>query len=77
MLELLFAFFVGRNFVQGDPASIKDMVKRYQQPPLTIYHKVCLQMTKAEYDALAGLLVRIGEHLKPVEMIEDSISESI
>lgn len=77
MLELLFSFFVGRNFVEGDPASIKDMVKRYQQPPLTMYHKVCLQMTKAEYDALAGLLVRIGEHLKPVEMIEDSISEPI
>lgn len=73
MLELLYAFFLGRNFVEGDTESIRDMVLRYKQPPLTLYHRVCLQMTKTEYKALCDLLTQIGQHLKPVEIIEDSI----
>lgn len=72
-LQLLYAFFIGRNFIQGDTESVKDMVKRYKQPPLTMYHRVCLQMTKPEYDALKDLLIKIGQHLKPVEMVEDSV----
>ena len=64
LLEQLAAFLRGRNFIQGDPASIKDMVQRYQQPPLTMHNRVAMQMTVAEYRQLGTLLETISQHLK-------------
>lgn len=65
MLEQLFAFMVGRDFVEGDQDSIHDMVRRYKMPPMTMRNRVVLQMTKQEYNALNSLLVRIQAYLFP------------
>lgn len=77
LLRQLFAFLAGRNYVKGDPESIRDMVRRYQQPPLNMHYRICAQMTKAEYDSLSILLVRIQHHLKPPELTEDQLDESV
>lgn len=65
MLEQLFAFMVGRDFVEGDPDSIRDMTKRYKMPPMTMRQRVVLQMTKQEYNALTSLLMQIQNYLFP------------
>lgn len=77
LLEQMYAFFVGRNFVKGDTTSVMDMVKRYQQPPLTMHQRVCAQMTESEYDRFSKLLIRVRHHLKPHEPVEDSIDEPV
>lgn len=45
--------------------SIRDMVLRYQQPSLTMHHRVCMQMTVQDYSNLTALLERILEHFNP------------
>lgn len=65
LLEELFRFMVQRNFIMGDEASVRDMVLRYKQPPLTLHHMVVMQMTKNDYDKLTDLLARIVEHFNP------------
>ena len=77
LLQQLFAFMASRNYIGGDPDSIVDMVKRYKQPPLTMYFRIGMQMTVVEYQALLILLSKIQEHLKPVEIIEDSVDEPV
>jgi hypothetical protein len=76
-LEALFRFMANRNFVSGTPEVVRDMVKRYEQPPLTMHYRVAMQMTKAEYDSVSLLLTRIMHHLKPPEVIEDAIDEPV
>lgn len=76
-LEALFIFMANRTFVSGTPEVVRDMVKRYEQPPLTLHNRVAMQMTKAEYDSVSLLLTRIMHHLKPREVTEDSIDESV
>ncbi len=76
-LEALFKFMAGRNFVSGTPEVVRDMVKRYQQPPLTMHHRVAMQMTRAEYRDVSLLLTRIMHHLKPPEVVEDSVDEPV
>lgn len=77
LLEKLFNLLVRRNFVAGDEASIRDMVKRYQQPPLTLYHRVAMQLTTAEYKELGDLLEDIVEHFNPSELVEPVEGESV
>lgn len=79
MLEKLFAFFVGRDFVTAAPEAIKDMVKRYEQPPLTMYRRVAMQMTQQQYDELVPLLMEIQQHLFPVAYSkpEEAIHEPV
>lgn len=77
-LEKLFDFLSNRTFVAGPEEVVKDMVKRYQQPPWTMHQRVVMQMTVAEYQAIGLLLTRIAHHLKPApEMIEDSVDEPV
>lgn len=78
LLEKLFNLLVRRNFIVGDETSVRDMVTRYQQPPLTMFHRVAMQMTIAEYKVLGDLLEEIVEHFNPanaVEPVEDKTSE--
>lgn len=66
LLVQLAGFLAKRNFITMDDESLADMVKRYQNPPLTGHNRVAMQMTVNEYNALAALLTRIDEHLKQV-----------
>lgn len=65
LLQQLFDLLKTRKFVAGDETSVRDMVKRYQQPPLTMYFRVVMQLTKADYDRLGKLLDQVNEHLNP------------
>jgi hypothetical protein len=75
LLERLFNTLVRRNFIVGDEVSTRDMVKRYQQPPLTMHHRVAMQMTLAEYKALGNLLEEIVEHFNPANAVEPAEGE--
>jgi hypothetical protein len=80
MLKKLFDFMVGRNFIAGDVASVKDMVKRYKQPPLTMHNRIAMQMTVNEYDALFPLLTEIQQYLYPVvysKPVEETVDEPV
>lgn len=50
--------------IEGDADSIRDMVTRYANPPLTLHNRVSLRMTKTQYTQLEALMKRINEHLK-------------
>lgn len=76
LLEQLFNLLVRRNFIVGDETSVRDMVKRYQQPPLTMHHRVAMQMTIAEYKVLGDLLEEIVEHFKPTDQVEPTEGET-
>lgn len=78
LLDKLYAFLLGRNFVQGMPDMLRDMVKRYQQPPLTMHYRVGMQMTVNEYDYFFDLITELHEYMMaqptietPVEVIVD------
>lgn len=77
LLQELFGFLVGRNYVEGDEQSIRDMVLRYKQPPLTLYHRVCMQMTKADYDRLDNLLERIVAHFSPDNLPVEEVANVV
>lgn len=77
LLEQLFQALVGHKFVQGDEASIMDMVQRYKQPPLTRHFQVVMQMTRSDYDRLGALLEKIFTHLHPKVEVEAETHESI
>lgn len=77
LLEKLFNLLVRRNFIVGNEESTRDMVKRYQQPPLTMHHRVAMQMTIAEYKVLGNLLEEIVEHFKPAELVESAEGEIV
>lgn len=74
LLEELFNFMVKRNYIQGDEESVRDMVKRYKQPPLTLYHMVIMQMTMQDYAELTKLLERVVEHFNPDNITEEAIN---
>lgn len=65
LLERFFNFLAKRSYVTGDEESIHDMVLRYKQPPLTMYHQVCMQMTKKDYGDLDALLGDTVAHFSP------------
>jgi hypothetical protein len=66
LLVQLAGFLAQRNFITMDDASLSDMVKRYQNPPLTGHNRVAMQMTVNEYNNLAALLTKIENYLKDV-----------
>lgn len=67
LLVAIFEFMKNRTFIGGDEASVKDMVKRYQQPPLTMLNRVAMQLTVNDYNLLVAILQRIQAHLEPIE----------
>jgi hypothetical protein len=64
LLAELYNFMRKRTFIVGQRETVMDMVKRYQNPPLTMRQIVGMQMTSAEYQQLGALLKRISEALK-------------
>jgi len=56
MLATLCQFLVSQQIVIGDEASIKDMVVRYKQSPMSLFYPVCLRMTIKDMDKLNELL---------------------
>jgi hypothetical protein len=65
LLQALFDFLTSHNYIFGEEAVIRDMVLRYKQPPLTLYNRVCLQMTQKDYDRLSDLLKLVLERFDP------------
>ena len=74
LLEQVFNFLVRRNFIQGDEASVRDMVTRYKQPPLTMYHLVCMQMTMEDYRKLEKLLEQMLARFDPNVIAAEEIA---
>lgn len=65
LLEKLFAFLAQRNFILGEEQTVRDMVLRYKQPPMTMLNRVAMQMTINDYKELGKLLEQIDGHLHP------------
>lgn len=65
LLTQLFALLSKRTCITMDDVSLTDMVKRYQNPPLTALNRVALQLTVPEYNELSRLMHIIGAHLNP------------
>lgn len=76
LLQELFDALKNQDFVVGDEASTRDMVKRYQRPPVTMHRRVAMQFTIAEYHKLAATLKKINTHLNPAQPAEEEIRES-
>ena len=64
LLERLFALMQGRSFIVGDEATIKAMVRSMKNPPMTMYHRVAMQLTVNDYRQLANVLTDIEHHLR-------------
>ena len=73
LLEELFNFMVKRSYIMGDKASVRDMVSRYRDPPLTMLFRVSMKMTVNDYNTLAELLKKIAAHLNPVGQPETKV----
>jgi hypothetical protein len=64
MLQQLATFLNKRTFIQGDEASIRDMVKRYANPPLTLVNRVSMRLTVNELNQLNSLMQKVNGHLQ-------------
>lgn len=62
----LYSFLRARTFIVGERETVMDMVRRYQNPPLTLHRIVAMQMTQGEYQELERLLERIAKATAPV-----------
>lgn len=67
LLTKLARFIASRPVIEGDEDSIRDMVSRYSNPPLTLHYRRALRLTVNEHKNLQVLLTQINEHLKVVE----------
>lgn len=81
LLEKLYPFLIGRNFVQGMPDMLRDMTKRYQQPPLTMLYRVGMQMTVPEYEHFFGLITELHEYMMatatPAQAVEVTTDDPV
>jgi len=73
LLEKLYHFICARNFVFGDEHGVKDMVFRYKQPPLTMHHRIAMQMTVQDYNDLSEMLKQILEHFSPDNLVKETV----
>lgn len=64
LLIELAVFLASRAYIEGDKASIADMVQRYANPPLTLHYRAAMRLTVTEYRQLQALLERVNNHLK-------------
>jgi hypothetical protein len=71
-LEALYTFMTDREFILGTEPGVRDMVKRYQHPPMTLLYRVSMRMTVNDYDALSAIMKAIETHLNPVEETTDA-----
>lgn len=65
LLEEVFRMLQGRNYVTLNYEALRDMVTRYNYPPLTMHFRYAMQLTQPDYERLGKLLARIDEHLNP------------
>lgn len=65
LLQQLADFLNSRTFIHGDEASIRDMVLRYGNPPLTRLYQVAMRLTVAELNQLNSLMQKVNNHLQP------------
>lgn len=56
LLALLCHFVTTKQFVQGDMASIKDMVVRYKSSPFSLAFPICMRLSVQNYNELNTLL---------------------
>jgi hypothetical protein len=56
LLAILCHFLSTKQYVQGEPDSIKDMVARYQSPPFSIAFPIVMRLTVQQYNQLNELL---------------------
>lgn len=59
LLLELFTFLKGRSFVTANEDTIKQLTLNTKHSPLTLYHRVVMQMTLQDYQKLRNLLERI------------------
>lgn len=64
LLEQLADFLNKRAYIQGDEDSIRDMVTRYANPPLSRLNRVAMRMTVSEYNQLTSLMQKVNRHLQ-------------
>lgn len=64
LLVQLAAFLNKRQFIAGDEASIRDMVMRYANPPLSLVNRAAMRMTVGELNQLNALMGKINQHLQ-------------
>ena len=67
LLTKLAIFIASRVVIDGDEASIRDMVSRYSNPPLTLHYRRAMRLTVNEHKNMQLLLAQINEHLKETE----------
>jgi len=73
LLATLCHFITTKQIVIGDEASIKDMVVRYKQSPMSLIYPVCLRMTIKDTDRLNELLKQAHTLLEATEPVKAEI----
>lgn len=63
LLRELYTFLKGRSFVTAHPETIKQLTRAMKHPPLTLHHRVVMQMTAEEFQQLSAMLTRIEQVL--------------
>lgn len=69
LLALLCHFLVTKQFVQGEWASIKDMVTRYKSPPFTMAYPISMRLSVKDYNQLNELLDKANELLSATDAL--------
>lgn len=68
-LEKLAAILNRSSLIMADEASIRDMVQRYKNPPLSLRSRAALRLTVNDLNALQKLMPQVNEHLKPESVV--------
>jgi ribosomal protein L30/L7E len=71
LLEKIFLLLVNNPVVIADEASIRDMLARYANPPLSMHYRAALKLTVNDANALNGLLKSINDHLKVQQSLDN------
>lgn len=64
MLQQLADFLNQRTFIQGDEASVRDMVLRYSNSPLTLLNRAAMRLTITELNQLNAIMQKVNDHLQ-------------
>lgn len=67
VLALLCHFLVTKQFVMGEPESIKDMVRRYKSPPFSMVYPIVMRLSTQEYNQLNAILDQAYALLKSAD----------
>lgn len=71
LLKALFDVLSKQEFIiMGDKPSIRDMVSRYKNPPITLYRPAAINFPVSDFHRLRELLKTTREHLYPKEQNE-------